>query len=113
MKNSKLPPSVQFHDNLETIESMLERRFSVRRIWQSLQDEDKYTGNYPHFNRLVKKEFGDRRAPFKKMEKTTKTGRPRTKEEPITTPKEYTQLENDDENGIFWAMDTLDTKKHR
>lgn len=60
MTSSKLPASVQFYDNLSEITGMIERRFSNRLIWQTLFDEKKYTGDYSHFCRLVKKEFDDK-----------------------------------------------------
>ncbi len=58
MSDSKLPASVQFYDALTEITQMRERRFSVIKIWEHLKEKGKYTGDYSHFLRLVKKEFG-------------------------------------------------------
>lgn len=57
MKPDPLPVVVQFHDNLQQISPLLERRFSLRRIWQQLSSEGKYSGDYSHFCRLARKEF--------------------------------------------------------
>lgn len=59
MSDEDLPASVQFHDNLEQITQMKNRRFSYRRIWQQLHDSGDYTGHYTHFCRLAKAEFGE------------------------------------------------------
>ncbi|NRA71971.1 MAG: hypothetical protein HRU24_13195 [Gammaproteobacteria bacterium] len=57
MTGEKLPPTVQFFDNLSEITAMRDRRFSAKLIWQTLQKEDKYDGDYTYFCRLLKKEF--------------------------------------------------------
>lgn len=114
MTTSELPASVQFYDNLPTIEAMLERRFSLRRIWQTLTDEGKYTGDYTHFCRLAKKEFGGKKLPSNKPRVNTKPSAPRIKEERVNTQTESSAPEEeDDDDGPLMYMDDLASPKKK
>lgn len=112
MNPTELPASVQFYDNLETISDMRVRRFPLRRIWLTLTDSGKYTGDYTHFCRLAKKEFGEEVKAHKKHNTQAKVPLQRTPENsksPNTpAPTNDTQ---EDEDGPLMFMDDISTKK--
>lgn len=116
MKDSPLPPSVQFHDNLGTIAAMLERRFSLRRIWKKLKEEDKYTGDYTHFCKLAKREFGVKKKPEERKAKIQTSPR-NFKEEGSTTIAEVkidsVDTEDEDEDGPLMFMGDLSSPKKK
>lgn len=111
MTNNELPASVQFYDNLPTIEAMLERRFSIRRIWKTLSDDNKYTGDYTHFCRLAKKEFEGKKPPSNRPRVTTSAQK--TKEERPSNTKEKVEPEQDDNDGPLMFMDDLSSPKKK
>lgn len=116
MSPSELPASVQFYDNLSTISDMRVRRFSLRRIWQTLTDSGKYTGDYTHFCRLAKKEFGDHKEPQKPTHyqkpaapHSRENTRPTTKAS--SAPGSTNDNEEEDDDGPLMFMDDISTKK--
>jgi len=114
MTANKLPASVQFFDNLSTITEMLERRFSLRRIWQALKDDDKYSGDYTHFCRLVKKEF-----PYELEKKRQPTPKPKPKvvaNAPQKQEEQSSDIHSDEEDledsdGPLMFMDDIGASK--
>ncbi len=110
MTNSQLPASVQFYDNLPTVEAMLERRFSLRRIWQTLADEGKYTGDYTHFCRLAKKEFEGKKRPSRPR---VTTSAQKVKVERPSNTTEKVEPEEDDDDGPLMFMDDLASPKKK
>lgn len=108
MTNNELPASVQFYDNLPTVEAMLERRFSLRRIWQTLTDEGKYTGDYTHFCRLAKKEFEGKKRPSRPR---VTTSAQKVKEERPSNTTEKVEPEDDDDGPLMFMDDLASPKK--
>ena len=114
MTDKKIPLSVQFFDNMPIIEEYLNRRFPVKTIWEKLRAEQKYTGDYTHFSRLVKNEFSGKRAPNKQERKTTPKSSA-TLKEPKPSPKQKTEtvatVEDDDDDGPLMFMNDLVPRK--
>lgn len=104
--NDQLPASVQFYDNLETITAMLERRFSLRRIWQKLKDDGKYSGDYTHFCRLAKKEFDGKKQPSNNT-RTKKSATPAQERSNESTDINEPESKEDDDDGPLMFMGDL------
>lgn len=110
MTDLKLPASVQFHDNLEEISSLIERRFSKKKIWEMLKEKNKYSGDYTHFLRLVKKEFDDKSS-VQVSRKKPKKIEPKKNQITISSSdnqkQQQTETVEEDEEGPLMFMNDL------
>lgn len=113
MANDHLPASVQFFDNLSTIKEMKERRFPIKRIWQSLHDEGKYTGDYTHFCRLAKKEFDTALPTSNNLKQSTQQQSTQNKKQECSKnpPKKEDADTQEDDGPLMFMGDLSQPKK--
>lgn len=99
---------MQFYDNLDEITQMIQRRFSNRLIWKSLTDEKKYSGDYTHFCRLIKKEFDDKSELQATPKRVAKSAPVKKKiEQPSSSKNETSEEEKEDDDGPLMFLDDI------